>query len=219
VFTSDHGASHGEQGVGTGRVVKVKGPAVPEDRDNRLENFGRINSFIDHGRGFGGAASAPFKHMKGSITDGGLRAAGFVYYPAEVEAGGVTHSFMTMMDFLPTFMEIAGTKHPGAGIFDAREIKDILGRSAWPHLTGQTDSVHGETYSVGWSEGAGGALTRGDYKLINTPPLGQQGTTDWRLYNLIADPGEHNNIAAQHTEIVKEMIEEWETNWKPTSEE
>jgi arylsulfatase len=125
---------------------------------------------------------------------------------------------MTMMDFLPTFMEIAGTEHPGAGTFKGREIKNILGRSAWSHLTGQADSVHGETYSVGWSEGRGGALIRGDYKLINTLPPGQQGTTDWRLYNLIDDPGEHNNIAAQSAEIIKEMISEWETNWRPENE-
>jgi len=218
VFTSDHGASHGEQGVDTGRVPKAKGPAVPEGIDNRLENFGRINSFVDHGRGFGAAASAPFKNMKGSITDGGLRAAGFVYYPAEVAAGGVTHRFMTMMDFLPTFMEIAGKEHPGASTFNGREIRNILGRSAWPHLTGRADSVHEDTYSVGWSEGAGGALTRGDYKLINTLPPGQQGTGDWQLYNLISDPGEHNNIASQHPEMVIEMIKEWETDWSPENE-
>ncbi len=217
VFTSDHGASSGEYAVDTGRVPKDRGPTVPDVTDNSLENFGRINSFVDHGRGFAEAASAPFKYQKGSLTEGGLRAAGFVYYPAEVEAGGVTHSYMTMMDILPTFMEIAGTEHPGASTFNGREIRDILGRSAWPHLTGQADSVHGDTYSVGWSDRDGGALIHGNYKLINTLPPGQQGTTDWRLYDLIDDPGEHQDIAAQHPEMVAAMLVEWETNWRPTN--
>ncbi|MGI9270501.1 MAG: sulfatase-like hydrolase/transferase [Woeseiaceae bacterium] len=214
VFTSDHGASDGEHGVNTGRVVKGRGPTVPDHTDNSLENFGRINSFIDHGRGFAESASAPFKYHKGSLTEGGLRAAGFVYYPAEIAAGGVTHTYMTMMDVLPTFMEIAGTKHPGAGMFNGREINDILGRSVWPHLTGTVDVVHDENYSVGWVGGGGGALIRGDYKLINTSAPGQRGTTDWRLYNLVDDPGEHLNIASQHPEMLAEMISEWETNWR-----
>ncbi len=214
VFTSDHGASHAEFGVDTGRTPKGRGPNMPEHTDNRLENFGRINSFVDHGRGFGAAGSAPFRYMKGSLTEGGLRAAGFINYPSAVKAGGVTHTYMTMMDFLPTFLEIAGTEHPGAGLFKGREINPILGASMWSHLTGQTDVVHGENYSVGWTGGQGGALIRGNYKLINTPAPGQQGTTDWRLYDLAADSGEHINIASQNIDIVTEMIEEWETNWR-----
>jgi arylsulfatase A-like enzyme len=214
VFTSDHGASSAEYGVDTGRVPASPGPIVPEHIDNRFENFGRSGSFIDHGRGFAEAASAPFRYVKTSLNEGGVRAAGFIYYPAEIEAGGVTHTYMTMMDFLPTIMEIAGTEHPGPGTFNGREINDILGRTAWPHLTGQSDSVHGDNYSVGWSAGGGGSLIQGDYKLINTRPPGQKGTTDWRLYNLVDDPGEHRNIAAEHPEAVAEMVAEWETNWR-----
>ena len=146
VFTSDHGASSAEYGVDTGRVPASPGPVVPAHINNRFENFGRLSSFIDHGRGFAEAASAPFRYVKTSLNEGGVRAAGFIYYPAEIEAGGVTHTYMTMMDFLPTIMEIAGTEHPGPGTFNGREINDILGRTAWPHLTGQADSVHDDTY-------------------------------------------------------------------------
>jgi arylsulfatase len=215
VFTSDHGASGSEHGVDTGRVPQGgRGPTVPEHTDNSLENFGRINSFIDHGRGFGEAATAPFRYQKGSVNEGGVRAAGFIYYPAEVAAGGISHTYMTMMDFLPTFMEIAGAEHPGAGTFRGREIKDILGRSAWSHLTGQADTVHDDNYSVGWSNGSSGSLIRGDFKLINTSPPGERGTTEWRLYNLVNDPGEHRDIAADHPEMVAEMVDGWETNWR-----
>ena len=215
VFMSDHGASRAEYGVDTGRIPRTGGPTLPEGLDQTLENFGRKNSFIDHGLGFAEAATAPFKYQKGSLTEGGLRAAGFIYYPTAIEAGGVTHAYMTMMDILPTFMEIAGTPHPGAGTFNGREIKAILGRSAWPHLTGASDAVHDAEYSVGWSgRGDDGALIRGEYKLINTPPPGQRGIAGWRLYNLVADPGEHRDIASEHPERVADMAREWETNWR-----
>ena len=113
----------------TGRGSQRVGTTIPDRIDNSLENFGRPGSFIDHGRGFGEAATAPFKHQKGSLDEGGLRAAAFVHYPAAVEAGDVSNAFMTMMDFLPTFLEIAGTEHPGAGPY--RDDREINGHR-WP---------------------------------------------------------------------------------------
>ena len=216
VFTADHGASGGEHGVETGRGPGSGGPEMPDDLDNRLENFGRRGSWIDHGRGFGEAATAPFRHLKGSLTEGGLRAAAFVYYPAAVPAGGVSGEFMSFMDFLPTFLEIAGTEHPGAGPYrDGRTLNDILGRSAWPHLTGRAESVHPPTDAVGWAAGmGGGALIRGNYKIIDQAPPGGEGSTPWRLYDLSVDPGEHHDLAAEHPGLVAEMVEELETNWR-----
>jgi arylsulfatase len=201
--------------VDTGRVPRGGGPTVPDYIDNSLENFGRPGSFIDLGRGFGEAATAPFKYQKGSLDEGGLRAAAFVRYPAAVEAGGVSNAFMTMMDFLPTFLEIADTEHPGAGRYrDGREINSIVGRSAWPHLTGQASTIHLSTDSAGWAGGDDGALIRGDYKIINRPPPGSMGTTPWRLYDLAADPGERRDIAAENTALTAELVAEWATNWR-----
>ena len=74
-------------------------------------------------------------------------------YPHSVNA------VVTMMDILPTFLQIAGTEHPGAGPYwDNREIRDIIGRSAWPQFTGEVSDVHFETDVVGWNHGGGGAL-------------------------------------------------------------
>lgn len=215
VFMSDHGASSGEHGVGTGRGPRGGGPTVPDHIDNSYDNFGKIGSFVDHGRGFGESASAPFQHLKGTINEGGLRAVSFVHYPAAVAGGGVSSAFMSGMDLLPTFMEIAETEHPGASTFRGREVKDILGTSAWSHLTGQAETVHaGTSNTVGWTRGGGGALIRGDYKAINTVAPGQRGTTDWRLYNIVADPGEHRDLAVEQPELVAELAMEWELNWK-----
>ena len=175
-----------------------------------------VHRYLDHGRGFGAAATAPFRYTKGSLYEGGLRAAAFIRYPGAISGGGVTHEFMTMMDILPTFMDIAGTEHPGETVFAGRPINDILGRSAWPHLTGVTKTVHDDDYAVGWSGQRGiGALIRGDYKIINAPAPGQRETTAWRLYHLVNDPGEHDDLAADHPGIVQEMVEIWESDWRP----
>ena len=71
VFAADHGASAGEHGVDTGRSLPGGGPLPPDDIDNRIENFGRTGSYIDHGRGFAEAATAPFKYQKTTVSEGG----------------------------------------------------------------------------------------------------------------------------------------------------
>ena len=194
MFTSDHGASSGEHGqrpttTGGGRAF------VPDFVDNSFENWGHPNSFVDHGRGFAEAATAPLRGHKGTISEGGLRAAAFVRYPRGIAGGEVNGTFMTMMDILPTFLDIAGTGHPGASNYKGREINDILGRSFWPHLRGQTATVHLPTDTAGWAQGERGALIRGDYKIINQAAAGGMGAVAWRLYNLATDPGETNDLA------------------------
>ncbi len=213
MFSSDHGGSGSDAGLDESDVD----PRSVANRDNRFENFGRPGSFIDHGRGFAEAATAPFKGSKGGIYEGGLRAAAFVRYPAAIPEGEVNHSFMTIMDVLPTFLEIAGTEHPGAGIYkDGREIRGIAGRSFWPHLTGAAPAVHLPDDTAGWSaDGGVGALIRGDHKLINERlPGGGMGVTPWRLYDITADPGETRDLAALFPELTAELVEEWENSWR-----
>jgi arylsulfatase A-like enzyme len=44
------------------------------------------------------------------------------------------------------------------------------------------------------------ALRRGNWKLIRTTT-----SRPWELYNLESDPGEQNNMAAQHRDVVEEL--------------
>jgi len=210
MFSSDHGSSFSDEGL----VPDAVGRRTVTPRDNRIENFGRRGSFIDHGRGFGEAATAPLKGSKGVVSEGGLRAAALIHYPGAIPGGGVNETFMTVMDVLPTFLEIAGTEHPGASTYKGREINDIAGRSFWSHLTGNSEIVHLPTDVAGWVEGDTGAVIRGDYKLINhTLPVGR-GVTSWRLYNIAEDPGETQDLSGQYPELTAELAREWVNNWR-----
>ena len=138
MFSSDHGASSSDAGLDETEVDRRS----VANRDNRYENFGRHRSFIDHGRGFAEAATAPLRGHKSTLTEGGLRASAFIRYPAAIPTGEVDGTYMTVMDVLPTFLEIAGTEHPGASRYKGREINDIHGRSFWPYLTGESTAFH-----------------------------------------------------------------------------
>lgn len=208
LFMSDHGASASEMGVGASDFSLV------DQRNNNYENFGRLDSFIDHGMGFAEAASAPLKFFKGRMSEGGLRAAAFVRYPDSIKPGIIDGTFMTAMDILPTFLEIADSRHPGIGDYNGRQIRNIKGRSLWPHLTGKSSSVHEPTDMIGWTDGTVGALIRGAYKIINQPGPDQSEPTAWRLYNIDADPSEIEDLSASFPELVEELVTEWENNWR-----
>lgn len=211
IFSSDHGASPSDAGLVPGAEQRNVPNRVP-DRDNRLQNFGRPGSFIDHGRGFAEAATAPLKGTKGTFDEGGLRAAAFVRYPGAIPAGGVSGAFMTFLDILPTFLEIAGTEHPGSSAYKGREINAIKGRSAWRHLTGRSATVHPPTDTVGWTQGSIGALIRGQYKIINQGS-GASGTP-WQLYDITVDAGELRDLASQRPDLTAELAAEWERDWR-----
>ncbi|MGI9258432.1 MAG: sulfatase-like hydrolase/transferase [Gammaproteobacteria bacterium] len=220
MFTSDHGASPAEYGVNAGPAPANAAPpaALAAVRDNRLENFGRTGSFVDHGTGFGEAATAPLKFYKGFLAEGGLRAAAFIRYPDAVAEPRIDDTFLTFMDILPTFLEIAGSEHPGAGEYRGRDILPIVGESFWPYLTGAASTVHDDSDVSGWSAGSTGAIIRGDYKAINHGPpgagMGMGAKRPWSLYDIAADPGETNDLSEEMPELVSELVAIWERDWR-----
>jgi len=218
MFMSDHGASAGQFGVYAGRGPSTGGPSIPDTRDNSFDNFGRMGSFIDHGLGFGEAATAPLKYFKGRLAEGGIRGAALIRYPSVITEPRIDGTYLTVMDILPTFLEIAGTEHPGAGVYKGRDIMPILGESFWPYLLGEAISVHDATDVAGWSAGTTGAIIRGNYKAINHgPPGGGMGmgpAPPWSLYDISVDPGEVNDLSTAYPELTAELVVEWEANWQ-----
>ena len=207
-FMSDHGASPAG--------IRRRFPNGLAGNDNSFENFGRKGSFIDHGRGFAEAATAPFRYFKGTLSEGGLRAAAFVRLPGSIPSGGVSHELVTVMDILPTLLEVAGRAHPGAGDYSGRHINAIRGRSMWSHLKGESPTVHAATDTAGWTLRDAGALIRGSHKVINEPAPDSEGIarTPWRLYDLSNDPGELRDLAAQSPDLTAELVDIWESHWR-----
>ncbi len=215
VFLADHGASAAWHGIGPAVF------AIEEGMDNRLENFGRAGSFIDKGTGFGEAASAPLRYYKSSAYEGGVRAAALIHYPGLQGNGGTNASLVSAMDLLPTFLEAAGTTHPGPSEYRGRTIRDIRGRSLWSELVTGNETDRSD-YEIGLVRGTGGSLIRGRYKVINQPPPGRETSlasavaepTPWRLYDIEADPSETTDLAGEYPEIVESMVGRWASAWK-----
>lgn len=219
-FMSDNGASAEQIGIEDGPTSMPPEFAhfnlLVADRDNSFENIGRKGSFVDHGRGFGEAVTAPLRYFKSTFAEGGIRTAAFIYYPEILSKPTINSTFITVMDILPSFLDIANAAHPGPGNYNGREVQSIVGRSFWPHLTGKQSTVHGDQHAAGWSKGSIGAIIKGKYKLTNQPEPGtniSEEDLNWRLYDLKEDPGEIDNIAPENSDVVRLLLNEWEQNW------
>lgn len=139
-------------------------------------------------------STANFKAFKGSIYEGGIRAPFIARWPGKIKAGSTSDLPAVFYDMMPTFAEMAGTSVP----------KESDGVSLLPTLTGKGKQRHHEF--LFWDFGGYGgqqAVRFGDWKGLRRNL--HRGNTKLELYNLATDPGEQNNLADKHPEIVKRI--------------
>lgn len=214
LFMSDNGAEGASY-----EAIPLVGDSimahVDQYYDNSLENIGRGNSFVWYGCRWAQAATAPSRLFKMHSTEGGCRVPLVVKPPVSVApagAGGIiTDAFCTVMDVVPTCLELAQLSHPKQ--YKGREIAPLRGRS-WvkfltlAHGTAGAGRVHDPDYVVGFEVAGSGALRRGDWKITFVPaPRGPQ---RWELFNIRNDPGEVHDLAQAKPELLSEMLALWE---------
>jgi arylsulfatase A-like enzyme len=103
------------------------------------------------------------------------------------------------MDFLPTFAHIAGV-----GLADRR----IDGHNIWPLMSGQTDESPYEAFYY-YRDARLQAVRSGKWKLhVYRPAWGREnydGPKEPMLFNLDEDPGEQNDVAEEHPDVVERL--------------
>lgn len=185
--------------------------------DNRLENLGNYNSFIWYGPRWAQAATAPSRMYKSYTTEGGIRVPCIIKPPSNytcpVPKNGITHKFSTIMDLAPTFLEMAGVKHP-APTYKGKEIVGMRGRSMVPWLNGESNSIHQADFVEGWEMSGRAAVRKGNWKANYLPTRkygpSRAGNSRWELHNLEKDPGEIHDLSAEHPNILKELLKLWD---------
>ena len=197
VFMSDNGAA-AEDFYNTGPFVEY----IQENFDNRYEKMGTAESFVSYGPQWAEAGSAPFQRHKGYTREGGI-VAPMIIAGAGVATGGVIDkNYLTVMDFAPTFLEIAGAHYP-----DDESVSSILGESINRFLAGETDTVHDDDYVTTLFHGGRAYLRQGRWKISTLEsPFDEE---FFELHDLSVDPGEANNLAEVEPEKFDEMIELW----------
>lgn len=206
LFMSDNGAEGAiiEAIPMTGDVIKK---SINEHYNNSLENLGNGNSFIWYGPRWAQTSTAPSRMFKGYVTEGGIRCPAVIHYPPfNFTKDQVSNAFSTVMDILPTILELGGIEAPGMQ-FRGREVVSVKGKSWIAHLSGQTDNVHNSEAVTGWELFFHQAIRKGDYKAVFIPK--PKGPEKWQLYDLSKDMGEIHDLADEKPEILSELVKHW----------
>jgi len=138
------------------------------------------------------ASSGPLRGAKRDLYEGGIRVPMIALWPGHIRAGRVSSHVSAFWDILPTFAEVAGVPSP----------KNLDGISLLPELLGRLQPKHEYLY---WEfhEGASKQAVRmADWKAVRLAP-----SASIELYDLKSDPGEQNDVAALHPDVITRMRE------------
>jgi arylsulfatase A-like enzyme len=117
------------------------------------------------------------------------------------------------MDIAPTILTLAGITHP-APEWNGRQVVPMRGKDLTPWLHGDEQQIHDTNEVFGWELWGREANHRGNWKAGFIPY--PAGTSAWQLYELSTDPGESENLASQHPDILAELLDLWETYCEET---
>ncbi len=149
-------------------------------------------------------SNLPLRGWGYTTWDGGMRVPCVVRWPDHIPAGTSCDEIATTMDLLPTFAHLAGTAAPQDRVIDGRDV--------WPLLSGRAGakSPHEAFYyyymdqlqavrSGRWKLHLATEAKRANLKGDTTP-------AEAELYDLVADIGETKNVAADHADVVQQLL-------------
>ena len=166
--------------------------------------MGDPTSFVSYGPQWAEAGSAPFSRRKGYTREGGMVAPMIAAGPGVAARGAINDAYVTVMDFAPSFLELADATYPADG-----SVRPMLGASVVPLLTGAAEEVHDDTYVTTLSHRGRAFVRQGRWKIVNLE--GPFDEADFELFDLERDPGETTDLADSERERFAEMMELWRT--------
>ena len=175
---------------------------IDERHDFSVENMGRPGSYTLYGAGWARAGSPGLRLYKGFPSEGGIRVAAFMHFPAGIRGGRIVSEPVSVEDLAPTILDYAGVaRHRGD--YRGREVYPMRGRSLSPMLSGASLEPRPRGVELFGKY----ALREGNWKLLVMPPPYASGRAE--LYNLAADPGESRNLADEHPEKMASLLGKW----------
>lgn len=154
-----------------------------------------------------GANNFPLRGRKGTLWEGGTRVPMCMKWPGKIPKGDTISAPVISLDFLPTFVEMAGAKVDPKWKLDGRSILGIV--------TAKDDKF--PTRTMFWRQhGSSGSIScrEGKWKLVY-----QRATANAKpeLYDLSKDISEQTNLADQFPDQTKALIakiKDWESQLK-----
>lgn len=149
----------------------------------------------------GGAApeyfnsNGPYRGLKRDLYEGGIHVPMIVQWPAKVQAGSSNDHISAFWDVMPTLADIIGET----------KAYETDGISFLPTLLGEDEQMkHEYLYWEFHEKGGRLAVRKDNWKGVKYKVL-KSSNAPIELYDLSIDPGEENNVAADHPDVVSEI--------------
>jgi len=148
-----------------------------------------------------GSAGA-FRGRKRSLFEGGVRVPGLLEWPGHIGSGQVTDIACCTSDYFPTILDALGFRMKG-------QPEPIDGVSLLPLIEGKMTE---RPVPIGFESASQVSLTDNRYKIYS-----KNKGKSYMLFDLIADPGETKDLAAEKPQILQSMtaiLDRWRRSCK-----
>jgi arylsulfatase len=212
ILVSDNGAS-GEGGP-NGSVNEMKfANGIPDDMASNLaliDELGGPKTYNHYPNGWAMAFNTPFKMWKRYEFNGGTSDACIVSWPSGMQANGeLRHQYHHAIDLVPTILDVLGVEAPAAikGHVQSR-FDGVSMRYSFDDATAPT-ARKTQFYSMLGSRG----IWHDGWKAVTNHPTiagwSHFNDDEWELYHTEVDRAELHNLAAEHPEKVRELVNLW----------
>ncbi len=167
--------------------------------DNTMVVFTSDNGPVtrpDTRQGFPRGSAGPLRGAKNSTWEGGMREPCVMRWPGKIPAGTVVREMASTMDLMPTIANLAGASAPADRVIDGKDI--------WPLIASGAKTPHEAFYY--YRDERLQAVRSGKWKLHTyRPEWGADSGHAPLLYDLAADIGEQNDLAAANPGVVRRL--------------
>ena len=166
-------------------------------------------------------SAGPLRGRKRSLFEGGVRVPGILVWPAKIESPRTVEVPCSTLDYFPTIMDVLGFEMQGRPVC-CGHTGPIDGVSLLPLIEGKMSR---RPRPIGFQSGGQVSLIDNRYKLIKPSGgrkkrKGAAAQDGFMLFDLVEDPGETKNLAAEKPEIVEAMkktLAEWQASCRASA--
>ncbi|MGH7946494.1 MAG: arylsulfatase [Opitutaceae bacterium] len=190
----------------------------------RIEEWGLARDtvviFMNDNGGTAGTKvfNAGMRAQKGTPYLGGTRAAAFWRWPGRFSPADIP-ALAAHIDFLPTIADLLGLPLSGklAQQVEGRSLLPLLenGAAPWPDRTLFTHVGRWPRFSdPNEAKFTNCSVRTPRWHMVSTRPAAAGAKPAWELYDVVADPGERESVAARQPEVVAQLAREYDQWWK-----
>jgi arylsulfatase len=184
-------------------------PETLDESLDRIDDIGGPRANNNYPWGWAQAGNTPLKRYKQNTHGGGVRDPLIVHWPARIsDHGAIRRQFCHVSDLAPTILEVAGVAAPE--VYRGVPQQPVTGTSlAYTFAAGAGSARTAKTVQHFEMLGHRGIYHDG-WKAVAFHQRGTSFDDDrWELYHLDSDFSECHDLAGEHPDKLREMVERW----------